>query len=116
MRFLKYGPGQFFREHCDGHYEDAVTFQRSFYTLHLYLNDSAAGLGLDDSPSSSEKGNDEEETEEILEGKMLKGGATTFWSRDRKRRLDVDPKAGRVLIFQHTRLLHSGDDVIEGTK
>jgi hypothetical protein len=30
--------------------------------------------------------------------------------------LDVDPKAGRVLIFQHRRLLHSGDTVSAGIK
>lgn len=47
---------------------------------------------------------------------MLRGGATTFHSRDMKERLDVDPKVGRVLIFQHRRLLHSGDDVVEGIK
>jgi hypothetical protein len=32
------------------------------------------------------------------------------------RRLDVDPKMGRVLIFQHAHLLHSGDEVQEGMK
>lgn len=47
---------------------------------------------------------------------MLRGGATTFHSRDMKERLDVDPKVGRVLIFQHRRLLHSGDDVVSGIK
>ncbi|KII91641.1 hypothetical protein PLICRDRAFT_105243 [Plicaturopsis crispa FD-325 SS-3] len=86
MRFLKYGPGQYFKTHTDGPYEDPVTHERSFYTLHLYLNES------------------------------LVGGATTFYSRDRKKRLDVDPKAGRVLIFQHQGLLHSGDEVLSGVK
>lgn len=33
-----------------------------------------------------------------------------------RHRLDVDPKAGRVLVFQHRRLLHSGDTVAAGTK
>lgn len=47
---------------------------------------------------------------------MLRGGATTFHSRDMKNRMDIDPKIGRVLIFQHKRLLHSGDDVVEGIK
>lgn len=28
----------------------------------------------------------------------------------------MDPKAGRVLIFQHRRLYHAGDDVVKGTK
>ena len=30
--------------------------------------------------------------------------------------MDVDPKAGRVLIFQHRKLYHSGDDVVAGIK
>ena len=30
--------------------------------------------------------------------------------------MDVDPRAGRVLIFQHRGLYHAGDDVIAGTK
>ncbi len=51
-----------------------------------------------------------------MEGAELVGGATTFFSNDEKRRLDVQPKAGRVLIFQHRRLYHSGDDVLKGTK
>lgn len=64
------------------------------FTIHLYLNDSKAEVP----------------------GADLVGGATTFFSNDEKRRLDVHPKAGRVLIFQHRRLLHSGDDVLAGTK
>ena len=35
---------------------------------------------------------------------------------DMTRRLDVDPKMGRVLIFQHAHLLHSGDEVHKGIK
>jgi hypothetical protein len=46
----------------------------------------------------------------------LVGGATSFLSGDGKRKVDVDPKAGRVLIFQHHRLYHAGDDVVKGTK
>ena len=65
------------------------------FTVHIYLNDSKAEGG--------------EEAE-------LVGGATSFLSSDKKRKLDVDPKAGRVLIFQHKRLYHSGDEVITGTK
>jgi len=33
-----------------------------------------------------------------------------------KQELDVDPKVGRVLLFQHQYLLHSGDDVERGIK
>jgi len=47
---------------------------------------------------------------------MLRGGATTFHAFRGANSMDVDPKAGRVLIFQHKGLLHSGDTVLEGTK
>lgn len=97
MRFLRYGPGQFFRPHCDGPYGESKDDKilQTHFTLHLYLNDSKA-----------EAGGEAE----------LEGGATSFLSSDETRKLDVDPKAGRVLIFQHKRLYHSGDDVKAGTK
>ncbi|KAK3903825.1 hypothetical protein C8A05DRAFT_14220, partial [Staphylotrichum tortipilum] len=97
MRFLRYGVGGFFRPHCDGSYHDTrdpARVIRTLFTVHLYLNDSKAEVP----------------------GAELVGGATTFFSSDEKRRLDVNPKAGRVLIFQHRRLYHSGDDVLAGTK
>jgi len=31
-------------------------------------------------------------------------------------RLDVEPKNGRVLIFQHRGMLHAGDEVSAGIK
>ena len=65
--------------------------ETSFFTLHLYLNEST--------PANK-----------------LEGGATTFHSYDMQRSFDVDPKAGRVLIFQHRDLLHSGADVTGGIK
>ncbi|PTB41107.1 hypothetical protein M441DRAFT_58545 [Trichoderma asperellum CBS 433.97] len=90
MRFLKYGPGMFFRRHCDGAYSSEKpdgSIQETYYTLHLYLSDEG-----------------------------LVGGATAFSSLDKKRRMDVDPKAGSVLIFQHQLLYHEGAEVIEGLK
>lgn len=89
--------------------------QRSYFTLHLYLNDSLQEL------EKEQDGKVNLETAVPLAASSplnvsLRGGATTFHSRDRRRRLDIDPKAGRVLIFQHRRLLHSGDDVIGGIK
>ncbi|KAL1864876.1 hypothetical protein Daus18300_007443 [Diaporthe australafricana] len=97
MRFLRYGAGQFFRPHCDGAFSEEVDgkIYRTFFTLHLYLNDSVAEAGKDAG---------------------LVGGATSFLSGDCKKKVDVDPKAGRVLIFQHRRLFHAGDDVVKGTK
>lgn len=109
MRFLRYGEGQYFREHCDGCYETPDGRERSWYTLHLYLNDSAQEKEKIDGIAIG--GIKEENGEE-----MLRGGATTFHSYTEGRTMDVDPKAGRVLIFQHKGLLHSGDTVIEGVK
>ncbi|KAK5131797.1 hypothetical protein LTR08_000552 [Meristemomyces frigidus] len=94
MRFLKYVGGEYFRPHYDGSYETTDRSERSYFTLHLYLNDSAA---------EGEAGG-------------LVGGATTFHSMDDLRRMDVAPKCGRILLFQHRGLLHSGDDVVEGVK
>ena len=98
LRFLKYTPGEFFKPHCDGPYGERTPEGHSvqtYMTVHLYLNDSqqVVGPGVD-----------------------LVGGATTFLSRDGSCKMDVDPKAGRVLIFQHSRLRHCGDEVKAGTK
>ena len=68
--------------------------ERSMYTLHLYLN---------------------EKTEE----NPLLGGSTAFHSLILGRSavdLDVNPRVGRVLIFQHRNLLHSGAEVQKGVK
>jgi len=78
--------------HCDGHYVTPPGNEVSFYTLHLYLNDS------------------------LSNGGDVKGGATTFHSMDMSRSFDVNPKMGRVLIFQHAHLVHSGAEVQEGIK
>lgn len=67
----------------------------SHYTVQLYLNDSAKASATGD-------------------GHV--GGATSFLSRDKKRRVDVNPKAGSVLIFQHRRLFHEGAKVLSGVK
>jgi hypothetical protein len=83
-----------FAAHCDGTYETPDATERSYFTLHLYLNDAEGKTGEE----------------------PLVGGATTFHSWNMRRRVDVVPKAGRVLLFQHRDLLHSGDDVISGTK
>jgi len=70
----------------DGCYSNPDETERSYYTLHLYLNEG------------------------------VKGGATSFHSWNMKRQLDVEPKIGRVLIFQQRDLLHSGADVVGGLK
>jgi hypothetical protein len=111
MRFLKYVGGEYFRPHCDGMYETPDRSERSYVTIHLYLNDTGVPL-LEEHENMSEH-------ERLEVGHTgLKGGATTFHSMSGRMecKLDVEPRAGRVLIFQHRSLLHSGDDVINGVK
>jgi len=93
-RYLKYVGGEYFKAHCDGTYETPDRSERSYFTLHLYLNDAIGPNGP----------------------RLLEGGATTFYSYSMDKRIDVMPKCGRVLLFQHRNLLHSGDDVVSGTK
>lgn len=84
--------------HCDGNYSEKVgeTVFKTFFTIHLYLNDSVAEGG---------------------EQADLVGGATSFVANDGSdRKVDINPKAGRALIFQQRGLEHAGDDVLEGTK
>ncbi|KAF7298674.1 P4Hc domain-containing protein [Mycena indigotica] len=95
LSFLRYGPGHYFKPHCDGLNEltEGVSVpQKSFVTIHLYLN------GLDDSPDP------------------LVGGATRFWTPDKKHFIDVEPRVGRVLVFQQRMLVHSGEEVVSGVK
>ncbi|KAM3425686.1 hypothetical protein BST61_g7623 [Cercospora zeina] len=107
MRFLKYVGGEYFRPHCDGAYETPDKKERSYFTMHLYLNNGGV-------PSKEELAKMSVEEQE----NVLVGGATTFHrpNMDRNKDIDVLPKTGRILIFQHRNLLHSGDDVLRGTK
>jgi 2OG-Fe(II) oxygenase superfamily len=90
LRFLKYTPGMYFREHCDGSYVTPDGEEISFLTVHLYLN----GRG------------------------DLHGGATRFYGFDCREGsvYDVDPAPGACLVFQHRALMHSGEEVVKGTK
>lgn len=48
---------------------------------------------------------------------VVDGGSTSFKDSARsKTAVDVWPKTGRVLIFQHARLGHIGGEVASGTK
>ena len=68
--------------------------ERSYFTLHLYLNESDP-----DGPYGE-----------------MEGGATSFHSEDMSREYKVLPKIGRVLIFQHRHIFHSGEELNKGTK
>jgi len=156
LSFLRYGPGHYFKPHCDGLNEVGTT--KSFVTLHLYLNDSVLGSKpiCNGSPSDSiaspppaaplpnARDRDAAPPPSItpfpaapspstaalpqptaprlnLEPSpggdvALHGGATRFWTANKKAYLDVHPKLGRVLIFQQRMLVHSGEEVAQGVK
>jgi len=114
LSFLRYGPGHYFKPHCDG-LNDLVckdgSVNKSFVTLHLYLNGS-------DTIFNTENGS-RPKFVKLSEGDSdlpLKGGATRFWTPDKKQFLDVPPRVGRVLVFQQRMLVHSGEEVIQGVK
>jgi len=94
LRFLRYPKGGFFRAHVDGEYEDEETGQKTFYTVQLYLPSDTSGSD-----------------ESFL---TAGGGATRFWGEENC--ADVEARPGRVLVFQHDDLLHSGEEVTAGVK
>jgi hypothetical protein len=105
---------KFETEHCDASFETQDGMQRSFFTIHLYLNDSEQDLR--DLNEATRQKIIETEKKGGRPAALPLGGATSFHSNDMSRRIDVNPRAGRVLIFQQKRLLHSGDDVLAGVK
>lgn len=95
LRFLRYKPGQYFSPHCDRNYVSKDGSEKSFLTVHLYLNGGGQG--------------DEE----------IEGGATRFgidFENPKEDKLDVDPKQGSVLVFQQRDMYHEGVEVRKGTK
>ncbi|KAF7186021.1 hypothetical protein HII31_12650 [Pseudocercospora fuligena] len=111
MRFLKYVGGEYFRPHCDGSYETPDRKERTYFTLHLYLNNAGA-------PTPEELA-EMDPKDRLKAAKLaLTGGATTFHSMscNPDRDFDILPKTGRILLFQHRNLLHSGADVVQGVK
>ncbi|KAI1803047.1 oxidoreductase domain-containing protein [Daldinia bambusicola] len=90
LRFLKYGPGQYFKPHADGQFVDKDG-AKSYLTLHLYLN------GSED----------------------VEGGATRFavdFEDPQEGKLDISPDAGSLVIFQQRDMYHEGATVTRGTK
>jgi hypothetical protein len=109
LRFLKYTRGMYFREHCDGSYVTPDGREISFLTVHLYLNGEIANAEDDAIESARREGLP-------VDQRPLQGGSTRFHSMNSQRYLDVFPQTGSCLVFQHRELLHSGDDVLQGTK
>ncbi|KAJ6557520.1 hypothetical protein B0H19DRAFT_947136 [Mycena capillaripes] len=96
LRFLRYSPGGFFDAHQDGCYTNEKMNQRTFFTIQLYLPSDSSGSKESFVPAQ--------------------GGTTRFLSRSSKAHADVAPVPGRVLVFQHAELLHTGEEVTDGLK
>ncbi|KAJ7803527.1 oxidoreductase [Mycena olivaceomarginata] len=110
LRFLRYPKGGFFRGHCDGIYLDQY--------LHI--------PHLSSQHSKLEQGN---QTKDLLHAAILspircfgsfvpaQGGSTRFLTRALGTKYaDVEAVPGRVLVFQHAGLFHTGEEVIDGVK
>ncbi|KAJ7346059.1 hypothetical protein DFH08DRAFT_870498 [Mycena albidolilacea] len=99
LRFLRYPIGGYFKDHQDGCYIDEKTQQRTFYTVQFYLPSDSSGSEESFVPAQ--------------------GGSTRFlsWSSKSKHaHADVEAVPGRVLVFQHAKLLHTGEEVTGGVK
>ena len=85
---MRYGQGNYFRGHCDGQLE-LPDGRKSRVTIQIYLGDAE-----------------------------VEGGATRIFTRlgDKGAFVDIEPKKGRVLIFQQRGLFHSGEEVTKGVK
>jgi hypothetical protein len=98
LRFLRYGPGHFFKRHGDGTHISDDEKEISYYTMQIYLNGDST---------------------------TPRGGATRFWPNPRLRKgsqagedsyVDVEPRMGRILVFEQGDLIHSGEEVTAGIK
>jgi len=83
LSFLKYKKGEYFRPHFDGTYVRPGKTEKSVITVQLYLN-----------------------TVDI-ENDTENNGSTRFLSQENNSSIDVLPKVGRILLFEH-ELLHEG--------
>ncbi|ERF69836.1 hypothetical protein EPUS_08037 [Endocarpon pusillum Z07020] len=128
LRFLRYEPGMYFREHCDGCYVTPDGREISWLTVHVYLNGGEEGSeDAASSPCPAEavqvdggEVDRDPATATDAQKLRLKGGATRFFSprlsaRD-KTCFDVNPRMGACLVFQHKGLVHSGEEVEQGVK
>jgi hypothetical protein len=75
--------------HCDGSYVTPDGREQSLLTFHAYLGENSA--------------------ENV-------GGATAFFGAMGEKEYEVEPLQGRVLIFQHQRMWHSGEEMLRGLK
>jgi prolyl 4-hydroxylase len=87
LRAYRYEPGQYFKPHRDGSYEDAALGLSSMATALFYLNDCDGG-----------------------ETALMPYGPGQAWAH-----VFIEPKAGDALVFEH-RMWHEGKPVRSGEK
>ncbi|KAF9885820.1 hypothetical protein FE257_012292 [Aspergillus nanangensis] len=119
LRFLKYEGGEYFRPHWDGRYATPDRTERSWYTVHLYLNgDGDQNLDELRREEARVKENTTNQQDNVDVGGKLLGGSTSFIPRyeEQDRQVRVFPRTGSVLVFQQNSLMHGGDPVYRGTK
>lgn len=118
LRFLKYEGGEYFRPHGDASYATPDGGERSFYTIHLYLNGEGE-QDLEELRGERRRVARAEEGNRDVHGQLL-GGATSFIARfedeENEEQVRVFPRTGSVLVFQQMDLIHGGDPVFRGTK
>ena len=118
LRFLKYEGGEYFHPHEDGMYVAPGGEERSFITIHLYLNGEGP-QDLDELRREKRSVGGMGEGNRDAHGKLL-GGATSFLDlrhfEEEEYYVRVFPRAGSVLVFQQRDMLHGGDPVLRGTK
>ncbi|KAF9032394.1 hypothetical protein BJ165DRAFT_1517538 [Panaeolus papilionaceus] len=86
LSYLRYGPGHYFKGHCD-FLHDLPDGRVGQVTIQIYLGEDG-----------------------------VEGGATRIAGGSPGKYVDVFPKKGRVLIFQHKDVFHSGEEVTSGLK
>lgn len=114
LRFLRYGPGEYFAPHQDGSYvRDAGPRrgERSFLTLMIYLNEPAEG-GETKFLNPAQYA-ESEQLASRQQNKGRRGG--TGRGKGEVAYSECRPRRGLALLFDH-ELLHEGAPVLDGIK
>jgi len=95
MRFIRYGKGDYFKDHTDCFYETPDGIERSLVTICLYLNDDRTATNFGG----------------------FQGGNTLFFlpSSSTCSRI-VKPKAGSIVLFPQEATVHATEDISNGYK
>ncbi|KAF8880309.1 hypothetical protein BD779DRAFT_1549543 [Infundibulicybe gibba] len=100
LSFLRYGSGGYFHAHGDGQF-DLPDGRKSRVTLQVYLNDEGLSGGA---------------TRIVGRNRSIVGRTGIVYGPNEEVWVDIEPKIGRVLIFQQGRVWYSGEEVTAGMK